>query len=195
MLDPVDVMITCTPDDDQEFLGISFRVLKSSVALYRPSEIYVVHIDNWFDVKWHAFSGKVSGALGVWNEELTVPPFRPSRVLSQSHFSLDTPLATYVASGAAPLHRVQSSSANSTRSIRRLSDSAIFFWYSGASAETHRGSLMLYRIADTEVFSWYASYYCAPEWNLLHTREISRTELLHLGKGHAMPMSHFAPLQ
>jgi hypothetical protein len=99
-------------------------------------------------------------------------------VLSQSHFSLVR--GDYVATDAAPLHRDQPSSQNLNRDIRHLSDSALFFWYSGASAQTGRGSLMLYRMAEGEASSWYASFHRAPAWKLLHTREISRAELLRL---------------
>ena len=175
-------MITRTADDEPEFADIAKGVLESSVALYRPSEVYVVHIDNWFDVKWRAFSGKVLGALGIWKRQLTVPPFRPNRVLSQNHFTRDSASGDYIATDAAPLHRNQLSFQNLNRDIRHLSDSALFFWSSGASAQTGRSSLMLYRIADGEVSSWYASYHRAPDWRLLHTQAISRVELLHLAQ-------------
>lgn len=173
-------MITPTASDDPEFAGIVSRILDSSVELYRPAGVYVVHIDNWFDVKWRAFSGKVLGAVGIWKRQLTVPPFRPNRVLSQSHFSLVH--GDYVATDAAPLHRNQPSSENLNRDIRHLSDSALFFWYSGASLQSGRGSLMLYRIGDGKASSWYASFHRAPVWKLLHTREISRAELLRLAQ-------------
>jgi|ERR1043166_5024591 hypothetical protein len=175
-------MITRTANDDAEFVEIASRVLAASVGLFHPAEVYVVHIDNWFDVKWRGFSGKILGALGVWKRELTLPPFRPNRVLSQTHFTRDTSSGDYIATDAAPLHRNHVSFQNLNRDIRHLSNSAMFFWYSGASAQTGRGSFMLYRIEDGQVSSWYASYHRAPDWKLLHTQEISRAELLHLAQ-------------
>ena len=173
-------MITPTASDDPEFVGIVSRILDSSVELYRSAEVYVIHIDNWFDVKWRAFSGRVLGAVGIWKRQLTVPPFRPNRVLSQSHFSVVH--GDYVVTHADPLHRNQPSSEDLYRDIRHLADSALFFWYSGASLQSGRGSLMLYHIADGEASSWYASFHRAPAWKLLHTREISRAELLRLAQ-------------
>src|SRR5690349_2642154 len=153
-------MIKRTPDDDQEFIGIVSRILSASIALYRPSEIFVVHIDNWFDVKWRAFSGKILGALGVWKKGLTIPPFVPNRVRIERHFTWEESCGEYVARDieavvAARLHRRQLSFQNLNRDIRHISDSAIFFWYSGASAQSGRGSVMLYRIEDGETSSWY----------------------------------------
>ncbi|HEY4270366.1 MAG TPA: hypothetical protein VGM65_00005 [Candidatus Udaeobacter sp.] len=181
-------MITRTADDDSEFVDIASRILKASVQLYHSAEVYVVHIDNWFDVKWRGFSGKILGALGVWKRELTVPPFRPNRVLSQEHFSRDAASGDYIATNAASLHRDQVSFQNLNRDIRHLSGSALFFWYSGGSVQTGRGSIMLYRIEDAETSSWYASYQRSPDWKLLHTQQISRAELLRLAQISNQPL-------
>jgi len=175
-------MITRTAGDDPEFHEIALRIVARSVELYRPAEFYFVQIDNWFDAKWLGFSGKILGALGVRKRDLTVPPFRPNRVIVQTHLSRDGASSDYIATDAAPLHRNQFSFQNLNRKIRHLSNSALFFWYSGASAQTGRGSMMLYRIADAELSSWYASWQRSPDWKLLHTQQISRAELLHLAR-------------
>jgi hypothetical protein len=181
----LDVMILHNFNSDPQFTDIAKCVLKRSVELYYPKDVFVVYVDNWFDVKWLGFSGKVLGALGVWKKNLTVPPFVPNRAQLESHFTLDAARRDYIKQDvesvfAARLHRKQLSSDNLSRRIRHISDSAIFFWFSKASAESGRGSMMLYRVRNGETSSWYASFHRAPEWKLLHTRNISRTELLHL---------------
>src|SRR5687767_4502381 len=56
------------------------RALASSL----PSDLRVVHIDNWFGPRWRHFAGKVLGALGTRScERLVVPPFAQGRVLSE----------------------------------------------------------------------------------------------------------------
>jgi hypothetical protein len=186
------IRILRKPDDDKEFVGVVSLILSASVALYRPREVFVVHIDNWFDGKWLAFSGKAIGAIGVCNrKQLTIPPFVLNRLSFEQHFTLDARRGNYVSHDIKTLvrrrlHRSHSSSENLNRYIRDISDSAIFFWFSGASAKTRRGSLMLYRVADGQTSSWYASYHRATTWKLLHTLNISRAELLHLAESNIL---------
>ncbi len=46
----LDVMITRTVDDDSEFIEIASRIREALFELYHPAEVYVVHMDNWFDI-------------------------------------------------------------------------------------------------------------------------------------------------
>jgi hypothetical protein len=178
------LMLSPTPDDDPDFHAIASRILKGSIDLYQPAKVHIVHIDSWFDANWLDFSGKVLGAIAVWRKNISIPPFHPNRVLLEAHFDRDPYLGRYslALTAAVWLHRYQPSSENLNRSLTKLFDSAILFWYSGATARTRRGSLMQYRVSDGEVYSWYASYHCAPEWKVLHTMQISKAELAHLEK-------------
>ena len=179
------LLFSSTPDDDPDFHAIASAILTRSVALYEPAKVHVVHINSWFDAKWLDFSGKVLGAIAIWRKNISIPPFHPNRVLLEAHFDRDPYLGHYYLA-LAPiilLHRYQPSSENINRSLTKLFDSAILFWYSGATAKTRRGSLMLYRVSDGTVASWYASYHCAPDWKVLHRMQISKAELDHLEKG------------
>jgi hypothetical protein len=175
-------MLSFTPDDDPDFHGMASRILNHSVEIYKPAKVHVVHIDNWFDAKWLDFSGKVLGAIPVWRKNISIPPFHPNRVLLEAHFDRDPYLGHYslALTPAIFLHRFQPSSENLNRSLTKLFDSAILFWFSGGTAKTGRGSIMQYRVSDGEVCSWYASYHCAPEWKVLHRMHISKVELAHL---------------
>ena len=65
--------------DDAAFLSLAQRIMNGAIAELRMREVYLVHVDNWFDHKW----------LGWWSrkdEELRVPTFTPNRVLSEKHF-------------------------------------------------------------------------------------------------------------
>jgi hypothetical protein len=82
-------MIELVPSeyDDLAFLELAERIVKGAVAALQVREVYLVHVDNWFDFKW----------LGCWSrwkrkgrlEELRVPPFNPKRVGSEKHFLWD----------------------------------------------------------------------------------------------------------
>ena len=52
----------------------------------KTDQAFLVKIDNWFGKRWLGFSGKALGALGVRKEKLTLPPFIPSRLVSQRRF-------------------------------------------------------------------------------------------------------------
>src|SRR5262245_40642737 len=97
-------MLTILPkeQDDPEFVELVARILNAAVANQLPEDVYVIHIDNWFDHKWNAFS-KVR-----WNwagPVRRVPPFHPNRVVSQSHYRRsEATLAYYAPAEAAPLH-------------------------------------------------------------------------------------------
>ena len=179
------LMIPPTPGDDPDFHAVAARILARSVASYEPEKVHVVHIDNWFDAKWLDFSGKLLGTIAVWRKDISIPPFHPNRVLLETHFDRDPYLGHYylAVDPVVVLHRYQPSSKNFNRSLTKLFDSAILFWYSGATANTRRGSVMLYHVSDGAVTSWYASYHCAPHWRVLHSMRISKAELAQLEKG------------
>lgn len=99
--------------EDPQFVELASQVLNGLIRLHSPQEVYAIQIDHWFDHKWQHFSGKTIGALGVWRSTLTVPPFDPGRVVSQSHFRVkDSSTATYEAEEVKPLHLDQWSGHN-----------------------------------------------------------------------------------
>lgn len=74
------IEIKRTEDDDSEFVTLVSRLISGVVLRHDAEKLYLVHIKNWFDHKWLEFSGKVLGALGVWQRRMTYPPFNPNRV-------------------------------------------------------------------------------------------------------------------
>ena len=106
-----------TQDEDGRFVALTSQLLNRLIRLHSPQEVYVIHIDHWFDHKWQSFSGKTIGAVGLWRSTLTVPPFEPGRVVSQSYFcAKDSSTKSYSLEGAKPLHLEQWSGHNLHRS-------------------------------------------------------------------------------
>lgn len=147
-----------TRTDVAAFLHLASQLLGRALASSLPSDLRVVHIDNWFGPRWRHFAGKVLGALGTRScERLVVPPFAPGRVLSEQAFTCTTddwvriPLQR-------PLHIRQHSEDNRRRFLDRWSTSGIFFWYSASTTINGRGSIMLYEILSGASSSWYASF-------------------------------------
>jgi hypothetical protein len=168
-------------NDDPLFLAIVERVLRETLRLHQSSEVYVVQIDHWFDYKWLEFSGTVMHEIAVWLYKLTVPPFHPSRVVSQSYFRAATYTPTsYEAAPSAPLHIVQQSRSNLRRALSQISPSGAFVWYSGSSNNSDRGSLMVYTVANEEARAWYASFIKDREWSVGKLKGISRREFMGL---------------
>src|SRR5437868_4087743 len=68
--------------DDVAFLSLVQRIVNGAVAALHVREIYLVHVDNWFDHKWLGWRSRRG-------TELSVPPFDPNRVRSEEHFIWD----------------------------------------------------------------------------------------------------------
>jgi hypothetical protein len=176
---PVEYMVTIelTDNIDHDFVAIVERVLNHTLRLYRPDGVYVVLIDNWFDHKWLEFnSSKNDNDLSGWRNKLELPPFEPSRVLSQSYFHASTSaLLLYEASTAKPLHIL-----SSRRSVGEISSSGVFLWYSYVGEHSDRGSLMVYLSEDGRGSAWYASFTKNPDWHVGKMKGISKREFTEL---------------
>ena len=170
-------------DSDSTFTPFVERALNNAVESSHPNEVYVVQVDGWFDYKWQQFSGTVMHEIAVWRNNLTLPPFHPSRILSERYFRLRPDLKLYAVASAKPLHINQPSGANLQRSIRDISSSGIFVWYSQISKDSDRASLMLYSVDAGEASGWYAGFARKDEWRLAQVKGTSRkaaaTILLH----------------
>jgi hypothetical protein len=137
-------MIEILPNekDDKDFIKLILQILNNSILLYKPKEIYVVEIDHWFDDKWLAFSGKTLGVIPIWNIRLTVPAFNPNRVVSETFYKRVK--NSFIQSEAQKLHSKKPSSDNLQNFLDRISQSALFVWYSGNTKILDRGSSMMY---------------------------------------------------
>ena len=141
-------------DDDLGFILAVRRSLVASIAT--THETWLVKVDHWFGPNWLAFSGKILGALGVWQDELTLPPFNPHRIRFEGHFVLRC--GEYVRTRAQRLHIWQTSAKNTERTLRNIASSATFVWYSGDTRRSDRGSLMVYQTLEQTRTAWYAGF-------------------------------------
>ena len=69
--------------DDIGFLSLVQRIVNGAIITLNAREIYLVHVDNWFDWKWLGWRSRKG-------QELNIPPFDPNRVHSEKHFIWDT---------------------------------------------------------------------------------------------------------
>lgn len=76
------IEFNASDNDDVGFLSRVQRIVNGAVVALRVREVYLVHIDNWFDHKWLGWRSR-SG------EEPRVPPFSPNRVCSEEHLMWD----------------------------------------------------------------------------------------------------------
>ena len=173
-----------TTGGDSGFAQIVERALNNVLEHSRPREVYAMQVDGWFDYKWQQFSGTVMHEIAVWRDKLTVPPFHPSRVLSERCFRLSPNWRTYDVASPKPLHIHQASAENLKRTVRDVSSSGVFVWYSQVSKDSDRASLMIYTVDAGDASGWYAGFTRKDEWCLAQVKGISRgaiTELLSSG--------------
>lgn len=169
-------MIELIPEehDDPAFLLLAQRIVNGAIADLQVREVYVVHVDNWFDFKW----------LGWWSwnraelNRLVAPPFNPNRVHGQKHFIRDADGTgwTYAGPGRT-LHVRRADKRSFPQPIDRISESAAFVWYSGNTVTNTAGSLMVYR-SGTDGYAWYASFKKDDGWTINRETRVSRRELL-----------------
>src|SRR5690348_3078703 len=169
-------MISLKPKEnvDEYFVTIVERILSGTLRLYRFEEVYVVLIDNWFDHKWLEFQSSPidSDELG-WRVKLKLPPFEPSRVMSQACFRKHTSGSFgYEPCPSNPLHI-----SSSQRSLAEICLSGAFVWYSFVGNSSDRGCVMVYLNKEGKGAAWYASFVRSPNWHINKVKGISKREL------------------
>jgi hypothetical protein len=159
--------------EDFAYLECAESLIKGVVRSIKPNRFFVVKIDNWFGKRWLRFSGKAFGAIGVGKARLTLPPFIPSRVVSQSLYSRK---GTHP--GRHPrLHPYQRSGENLQRYMDVVVEDSSVFWYSGRSAKNDRASLMAYIWTPEGHWPWYVGLQRAQTWRVVESIGISAQEL------------------
>jgi hypothetical protein len=157
--------------DDVAFLTLTQRIMNGAVAALQVREVYLVHIDNWFDFKWVGWKTK-KGA-----KELRVPPFSPNRVQTEKHFVWDVPVSAWISGGLRkPLYYWPAEGSWLAPRIDQLAKRAAFIWYSGNTTTNEVGSLMLY-LSGAGGYRWYASFRKGECWTVADECEITRREL------------------
>ena len=182
------VQLRPTKRDEPEFIRLLTCVVDGILAQAKSKELYVVAIDNWFDHKWLRFSGigvvpfefpafmNREDALGeFWQDKITLPPFSPKRVLSESYFR-SKGVAYIEADPPSVLHKKerQRSETNLNRRIGQVSDSGCFVWYSSNTLVNARASIMTYVVKNADVETWFAAFKNKDGWKLHLTKGINR---------------------
>lgn len=157
--------------DDEQFLRIIDRLATRVFRTGEPDAVHLVRIDNWFGPKWLGFAGKVLGAVGRHTDatrgDLVVPPFTPSRVVWERHFTRERD--GYVLRNAGTLHRGQTGSANLTRRLGHVSPRAHYLWFSGNTRANGRGSALVLSLNDDSQDAYYLGLIRkARAWQLDH---------------------------
>ena len=163
-------------DDEPEFIRQVELAISGALRRHPPLFVVLVKIDNWFGSRWLGFKGKALGALGVTtrpshftNENLTIPPFVPERVISQRRFV--APQFDEIEAGR-PLHlQVHSGEALQRKAAMQEPKKALA-WYSGNTKENGRGSLMVYLPVDDGYWAWFVELEREEHWRITEARSI-----------------------
>jgi hypothetical protein len=169
--------------DDVDFLELIEWIVNGALQQLQLAEVYLVHVDNWFDFKWLGWWSWGKGNVPARKvlRKLYVPPFNPNRVLSEQHFCWDADRAKWMSvAHLKPLHLRQPGRSYRALPLERWSESAAFIWYSGNTAANTAGSLMLY-LSGAEAYAWYASFVKKELWQVdgvcrTTTRELASFE-------------------
>jgi hypothetical protein len=171
-------------DDAPDFIRQVEHLVNGLLRRHAPSSLVLVKIDNWFGSRWLGFAGKTLGALGVWSkpyklpaDNITIPPFVPSRVVSQRRFA--SPTYEEIDNGK-PIHKRMRSSVALLRKASTAVPKAALIWYSGNSKTAGRGAVMAYIPVDGSYWPWYAALKIGEPWCLTETWDIKREDLLGL---------------
>jgi hypothetical protein len=157
--------------DDIAFVRLAQRYINGAITALEVREVYLVHIDNWFDFKWLGWRTKKR------EEHLRIPPFSPGRVQSEKHFVWDVQASNWISTAVRnPLYYWPSQGRWLPTPINRLAEQAAFIWYSGNTTTNKVASLMFY-LSGLGCYAWYASFKKADHWAVAKEARITRREL------------------
>jgi hypothetical protein len=163
--------------DDTSFLCLVGRIINGAVLSLQTRELYLVHVDNWFDWKWLGWRSQKG-------KELNVPPFDPNRICSEKHLVWNATRLEWTSVGLPkPLHSSRPGRSWLAQPLKVYSEHAAFIWYSGNTRANQTGNLMLY-LSGAEDYAWYASFRKRGHWRFSvgrHTNEKEVMEFEHLG--------------
>lgn len=176
------ILIPTTKEEAPEYLELVQCYLNATVHKFKPDEVYITYIDNWFSQRWLFFSGTSYGKITIASPRATIPPFYPKRVYYQKYFNWDSGKGKFISRRPKEkLHINQNSSNNHQRFIDRITQSAVLFWFSGNSHVNNRGCVMAYIIKVPEIrWAWYSSFNGRNEWRPEHSASIGHKELEEL---------------
>lgn len=167
-------------DDETTFTDRVGTLIAGAAESDGIESIYVIKIDHWFGRKWLGFSYKYMGLAGVHHTggpNPTLPPFKPSRVISERFYEREPQASWRRTDASGPLHLDQPSSRNQHRRIHSMFPATAFFWWSGQSQSSSKGSLMAYLPGDQEHFGWYVESAGDGGWRDIDLLCITASEL------------------
>lgn len=176
------VDIPSDDSDDPQFIELAERVINGEAALVSAEVLHIVRIDSWFGDRWYSFAGKLLGAVEVhFPERLRVPPFHPHRVVSEARFRLTDPPAPVTFNE--PFHTRRPSESNYHRAFGTFgwgNGPSCGAWFSGSSAASGRGSIMVYTSTPRGKVGWYAGLERRKAWDVMKLVAIDRRHWLTL---------------
>src|SRR5579862_2606045 len=157
-------------DDDAEFLEQVRLCIDWVTQVHRPPELFLIKIDNWFGPNWLRFSGKCLGAIAIWKDRLTIPPFVPHRVLWERRFVGPD---YHQKSIKNIVHVNTESQLAQLRHVGDVAPNASLIWFSGGSQRNQRGALMAYLLNADSYWSWYTGWQERSGWKIVEAQGIT----------------------
>ncbi len=185
------IKIETREGDSRGFIYILEELVNRLMLRDDIAEIKLIRIKNWFDHKWLNYSGKgivhfkmtthpdEVALKSFWKDKITVPPFTPNRVLSETRYHR---IQTENKMFEKDLHRWQRSTDNQNNQIAARSDNGLFIWYSSDTETNQHGSIMGCRVENGNVDTWYLSVKNKNGWRVTMAKGIDREELKDLGE-------------
>ena len=158
--------IVAQRNDDRGFLQEVQKLIVGILPCYRPGEVFLVRIDDWFDR--NRLGLKIcppdDAAVARCGTQLPVPWFSRGRIVAAQRFRFeDDQKTSLVAQGNAVSTML---TANRYKSVAQISDNAMFVWLSGNSARNGKGSLLIYFTQQGIDTGWYAGYSSQQAWHV-----------------------------
>ncbi|PCJ64887.1 MAG: hypothetical protein COA58_11480 [Bacteroidetes bacterium] len=169
-------LLTKKDNDNPNFILNCEKIIQNRIELWKPNDVFVNRIDNWFDEKWMKFSGTIMSELSIWKGETTIPPFHPNRIES-SDFYQKAAEQYMKKENLKTLHIYQESKNNLKRYLSEFTNDGLFIWYSGNSKVNDLGTLMCYLVTKSECQPFFITLSKKNEWNVSQTKGILRKEI------------------
>lgn len=159
--------------DSHEFLHLASQLITGAAIATDLPPIYgvwVARVDGFFGRSWLGFRGKLLGMAGYRNrslqDDLAIPPFYTSRVLSVCYFAR-TEHGDWVRKRP-PISRSMSVASSKHNVHSKIHLSGVYAWYSTDSERESKGAVMVYAIKKSPPnAAWYTMWENNPPWKLV----------------------------
>lgn len=162
-----------TAIDDPEFVALVGTFLQTYISSNTSKDLFLIHVDNWFGERWLGFCGKFRGIAGIRQrrgklagdrKNLATPPFRPSRIMSETR--LEVPSTGAIREFPFRVfHREKNGGV-----IDYLFINGIYCWYSGNTCNNTNGCIMVYELNRCGQDAWYIQFHKTEEEKWTFTR-------------------------